>query len=84
MSVCDSTAGELFRFTGGASPKLQAKAKFYPTTDGAALQTATAIYGNTGAPNNANGADGDIYIRSDGGALTTIYQRRGGTWTGVV
>lgn len=58
--------------------------KIYPSTDGAALQTACGLYAGTGAPNNANGANGDIYFRSDGGALTTVYQRRAGTWTGIV
>lgn len=58
--------------------------KIYPATDAAALQTAIGIYAGTGAPNNANGADGDLYFRSDGGALTTEYQRRAGIWVGIV
>lgn len=57
--------------------------QFYPATDAAASQTAAGIFAGTGAPNNANGNNGDIYIRSDGGALTTIYQRRTGAWAGV-
>jgi hypothetical protein len=64
--------------------KLSLGDKFYPATDGAAGQAATAIYGNTGAPNNANGANGDFYFRADGGAGTTIYQRRAGAWVGIV
>jgi hypothetical protein len=59
-------------------------AKVYPPTPAMVLQTATAMYGGTGAPNNANGANGDIYFRSDGGALTTVYQRRAGAWVGIV
>jgi hypothetical protein len=43
----------------------------------------TISYG-TGAPNNANGVNGDIYLRVDGGVLTTIYQRRAAVWTGIV
>ena len=58
--------------------------KIYPATDAAATQSAAGLYAGTGAPNNANGADGDIYFRSDGGALSTVYQRRAGTWTGVL
>lgn len=38
----------------------------------------------TGAPVNANGANGDLYLRVDGGSLTTIYQRRAGAWVGIV
>ncbi len=58
--------------------------KVYPATDAGASQTAAGLYAGTGAPNNANGADGDLYFRSDGGALTTIYQRRAGAWVGVI
>ena len=58
--------------------------KIYPGTDAAAAQTAAGIYAGNGAPNNANGSDGDFYLRSDGGVLTTIYQRRAGAWVGIV
>lgn len=50
---------------------------------GGAVVTGTITYG-TGAPNNANGADGDLFVRTDGAALTTIYQRRAGAWVGIV
>jgi hypothetical protein len=42
------------------------------------------VFFGSGAPNNSNGTNGDLYFRVDGGALTTIYQRRAGTWTGIV
>jgi hypothetical protein len=42
------------------------------------------IYGGTGAPAAGLGLANDFYFRSDGGALTTIYQKRAGTWTGIV
>jgi hypothetical protein len=58
--------------------------KLRPCTDANAQQTACGLFAGTGAPADANGADGDIYFRSDGGALTTIYQRRAGVWTGIV
>lgn len=58
--------------------------KIYAGTDAGAFQTAAGIYAGTGAPNNANGANGDFYLRSDGGALTTIYQRRAGAWAGIL
>lgn len=54
-----------------------------PTTTGA-TQTNTAFYGGTGAPANGDGINGDFYFRSDGGALTTIYHKRGGAWVGIV
>jgi len=58
--------------------------QLYPTTDAGASQTASGLFAGTGAPNNTNGNNGDIYFRSDGGALTTIYQRRAGAWVGIV
>lgn len=63
---------------------IRTNGKIYPATDAGAEQTAAGIYGGTGAPSNANGANGDFYLRSDGSALTTVYQRRAGTWTGIV
>jgi hypothetical protein len=56
----------------------------YLAKDGKTAQTATAQYAGSGAPNNANGNDGDFYFRSDGGVLTTIYHKRAGAWVGVV
>jgi hypothetical protein len=49
-----------------------------------AAWTANAMYSGSGAPNNSYGANGDFYFRTDGGAGTTIYHKRTGTWTGVV
>lgn len=70
------------------SPKgtgsIRTTGKIYPATDALAAQTAAGIFAGTGAPNNANGDNGDFYLRSDGGALTTVYQKRAGTWTGIV
>lgn len=67
-----------------ADGDFQAKRKVYPGTDAGVLQTAAGLMGGTGAPNNANGADGDFYFRSDGGAGTSIYHRRAGAWVGIV
>lgn len=61
-----------------------AVAGLYPPTPAAAAQAAAAAYAGTGAPNNADGANGDFYLRGDGGALTTIYQKRAGAWVGIV
>jgi hypothetical protein len=61
-----------------------AAARFYPGTPALATQTAAALYGGTGAPNNADGNNGDLYVRSDGGALSTLYQRRAGAWVGIL
>lgn len=58
--------------------------KFYFAQDNLTIQTSCGMFAGVGVPNNANGANGDIYHRSDGGALTTIYQRRAGAWVGIV
>lgn len=46
--------------------------------------TGVTIRNGASAPSDAIGIDGDIFIRSDGGALTTIYQRRSGVYVGIV
>lgn len=58
--------------------------KLYPSTDAAAAQSVCGLYANTGVPSNANGANGDIYFNAGGGAGTTIYQKRAGSWVGIV
>lgn len=42
--------------------------------------TSPTLYGGEGVPPEAMGANGDIYLRGDGGAETTIYQKRAGKW----
>jgi hypothetical protein len=67
-----------------ATGEFQTARKIYPSTPPGAFQTSCGLFGNVGAPNNADGANGDIYFRSDGGALTTIYQKRAGAWVGII
>ncbi len=55
-----------------------------PGTDAGAAQTACTLRAGTGAPNNANGNNGDYYFRSDGGAGTHIYFKTAGAWAGIV
>jgi hypothetical protein len=54
----------------------------YPGTPAGAQQQAAGFLAGTGAPSAGN--DGDFYFRSDGGAMTTIYQKRAGVWVGIV
>lgn len=58
--------------------------KFDSGAGAGATAAGMSLYGGTGAPVNASGTDGDIYLRLDGGSLTTIYQRRAGAWVGIV
>lgn len=71
-------------YLGIGASVISAPFKFFPADDGGGTQSATAFYGGTGAPNNANGANGDFYFRGDGGALTTIYHKRVGAWVGII
>lgn len=58
--------------------------KVFPGTPAGAIQNAAGLYGGTGAPNNADGQNGDFYLRSDGGAGTSLYMKRAGAWVGIV
>ena len=42
-----------------------------------------SVYSAAGVPNNANGANGDVYHRTDGGAATSIYKKIAGVWTAI-
>ncbi len=53
-------------------------------TDAGAIQSACGLYAGTGAPNNANGSNGDYYFRSDGGVATHIYFKAAGAWAGII
>lgn len=64
--------------------KIQALAPIYPANTDNTSQSASAIFAGTGAPSNAQGNNGDFYLRSDGGAGTSIYQKRTGSWIGIV
>lgn len=56
----------------------------YLSTPAGAAQSAAALWAGTGAPSNANGANGDYYFRSDGGVATHIYFKSGSTWAGII
>ena len=54
----------------------------YLAQDNKTQQTAAAIYAGTGAPNNANGNNGDFYMRADGTVATNdvMYHKEAGAW----
>lgn len=58
----------------------------YAPQDNKTIQTAAAIYAGTGAPNNANGNNGDFYFRGDGTVAgnTIIYHKQAGAWVAAV
>lgn len=82
----NSTIGTADAMTLSTAGVLSVKNKIYPGSDAAALQSAAGIYAGSGAPNNANGTNGDFYFRSDGtaGSANLIYHREGGAWVGII
>ncbi len=65
-----------------ASSQVNFEKRIYPGTDGGASQTAAGISAGSGVPNNANGSNGDFYLRSDGNVSTNtvIYHKEAGSW----
>jgi hypothetical protein len=53
---------------------------FSATNPGVRIGSGGALYFGSGVPAFAPNADGDIFFRTDGGAGSTIYQRRTGAW----
>lgn len=44
----------------------------------------TWLRSGSGAPDNADGSNGDYYFRFDGGVGTHIYFKSAGSWAGIV
>ncbi len=89
MKAADAVGGSEFDFQGSTSSgmrvrQLNSYGKIYAGDDGGSIQNNIGQLGNSGAPDNANGSNGDLYFRSDGGSMTTIYHKRSGSWVGVV
>lgn len=57
-----------------------------PGKDDGTVQSTALIYAGSGAPSNANGANGSYYFRSDtpGTSNQRIYVKASGSWTGIV
>lgn len=57
-----------------------------PPTPGFAAQIVTKLLAGSGAPSNAEGANGDFYFRSDGtaGGNTVMYHKETGAWVAFV
>jgi len=70
----------------GAFTSLSAAGVFRPADAAGAAQTVVSLYAGNGAPNNANGANGDYFLRGDGtvGGNTAIYHKEAGAWVAAV
>jgi len=57
----------------------------YLAQDNKTQQTASAMYAGTGAPNNANGSDGDFYLRGNGtvAGSNIVYHKEAGAWVAL-
>lgn len=55
-----------------------------PGTDAGAFQTVCQLFAGNGAPNNANGNNGDFYFRGDGGVGTNVYKKAAGAWGAIL
>jgi hypothetical protein len=89
MSVGDPNGGSQFDFQGSSGSELRAGGlrtvgRVFPGQDGGGLQGSIGFIAGPGAPNNIHGSDGDMYFRSDGGSMTTVYQKRSGSWIGIL
>ena len=56
----------------------------FPRTPTGTAQTSVKITAGTGAPNNADGSNGWIYIRGDGTGGSTVYHKRAGAWVAIL
>ena len=88
QSLQGGTAAEYYHLTSaqhGLAEKVLVT-KLRPTDEDGTAQTVTGFYGGSGAPNNANGSNGDFYFRSDGTAAgnTVIYHKEAGAWVALV
>lgn len=65
---------------------LRLRTRLLPGTPAGVVQTSAGLYGGSGAPNNADGGDGEFYFRSDGTVAgnTVIYHKQGGAWVALV
>ena len=88
QSIQGGTAGEYYHLTSaqsGLATKILVT-KLRPTDDDLTAQTVIGLLGGNGAPDNANGANGDFYFRGDGtkAGNTVIYHKEGGAWVALV
>lgn len=53
------------------------------STTGTAQQV-SSLWAGSGVPNNAGGANGDFYFRSDGAVGSNIYKKAAGLWAAIL
>lgn len=81
-----ATTGLLTITQGGAGIQINpTSGKLFFAQDNATLQAVCGMFAGTGAPNNANGANGDFYFRGDtpGTVNQRVYQKAAGAWVAL-
>jgi len=63
------------------STGVQVLKKLFMSQDTGAYQSSYGMYQGTGAPNNANGNNGDMYWRGDAPGTAVCYMKIAGVWT---
>lgn len=60
--------------------------RMFPAKDDGTIQTNSGLFAGNGVPSNANGSNGDFYLRGDGtqAGSTVIYHKEGGAWVALV
>lgn len=84
-SIQGGAASQRYHLTA-AQAAILSSSKVYPTMPDGSNQTVAGIYAGDGAPNNAEGSNGDFYFRGNGtkAGNTVIYHKEAGAWVALV
>jgi hypothetical protein len=83
LALSAGTGKKNLNITGTADNSLAGP--LYLAQDNLTQQTASAMYAGTGAPNNANGSNGDFYLRGNGtvAGSNIVYHKEAGAWVAL-
>lgn len=81
-----AAAANTFAFYGAGTAASKFGGPVYHAQDNSTIQSASALFQGTGVPNNANGSNGDFYMRGDGtkAGATCLYHKEAGAWVAVI
>lgn len=81
-----NVAATTFQLSMQGTAKSRFGGPVYFAQDNSTTQAISALFQGTGVPNNANGNDGDFYLRGDtpGTANQRLYVKAAGAWAGIL
>lgn len=81
-----AAASSVYQLYMGGSGRSAFGGPVYHAQDNSTVQAVSALWQGTGVPNNANGSNGDFYLRGDtpGTANQRLYVKSAGAWVGIV